>query len=83
MLTVYPAYDPAVGGNAKTMTDVKVARVRCGDIITITMEIEKDTMYYIKLMPRANTTTTAAPAAGRYVYVKQNLSDISVYHEDK
>ena len=83
MLAVYRAYDASTGGNPKTMTDVSVARVRCGDIITITMEIEKDKMYYIKLMPRANTTTTAVPAAGRYVYVKQNLSNISVYHEDK
>ena len=83
MLTVYPAYDPSVGGNAQTLTDVSVARVRCGDNVTVTMEVKKDTMYYIKLMPRANPTTSGVPTAGRYVYVKQNLSDITVYHEDK
>ena len=83
MLTVYPAYDPSVGGNVQTLTDVSVARVRCGDNVTVTMEVKKDTMYYIKLMPRASSTTSGAPSAGRYVYVKKDLDDIKIYHEDK
>ena len=76
MSSVYPGYDSE--DVMKELVNVKIARVRAGDYVKIKMDVEKDQIYYIKLMPRANATTTDVPAAGTYAYVDSIDGDISI-----
>ena len=76
MSSVYPGYDS--DDTIKELKDVRLARVRAGDLVTIKMNVEKDIVYYIKLMPRANATTTDVPAAGTYAYVDRIEGDINI-----
>ena len=74
--SVYPAYDSE--DVMKELVNVKIARVRAGDYVAIKMNVEKDQMYYIKLMPRANATTTDVPEAGTYAYVDGFDGDVNI-----
>ena len=79
MTSISPAYDKSKASpTPETLKNVKIARVKSGDTVTIEMPVTLNKTYYVKLMPRTSATSTDTPAAGKYAYIARNMETIKI-----